>query len=230
MKRKIITQIGSLPYEDIGEAVEYSLKHDIPFLPELPKKGDLMLNYIKNPGRLSCLNEFKKHKYTTVKIQCIGPATLILNRYSKDEAVKRTYEHISKIIDGLKAEEILLFLDEPALEQVGFNYRELWEPLFTSFNVISGIHTCGNINLDDLFNSDIKIISFDASQYNITKYLKYRHDKRIAWGIERREDVRNFQEGDLLTLPCGMSPYLYRVEDCEKNLEMLVRVSKEVLS
>lgn len=37
-KRKIITQIGSLPYEDIGEAVEYSLRHDIPFLPELIKK------------------------------------------------------------------------------------------------------------------------------------------------------------------------------------------------
>ncbi len=33
LKRKIITQVGSLPYDNTDESVEYSLKHDIPFLP-----------------------------------------------------------------------------------------------------------------------------------------------------------------------------------------------------
>ena len=70
--RKVVTQIGSLPYEDIGEAVAYSLQHDIPFLPELPKRGDAMLNYAKNPGHLSCLEEFKKHEFETVKINTEG--------------------------------------------------------------------------------------------------------------------------------------------------------------
>ena len=42
-KRKIVTQVGSLPYDDVDKAVEYSLRHDIPFLPELPKLGDAML-------------------------------------------------------------------------------------------------------------------------------------------------------------------------------------------
>ena len=228
MKRRIITQIGSLPYEDIGEAVEYSLKHDIPFLPELPKRGDSMLDYIKNPGRLSCLDEFKKHEYTTVKIQCIGPATLILSGYEENEAVKRAYEHISGIMDGLRAEEIILFLDEPALGQAGLDYKKMWEPLYGSFDVVPGVHTCGNMDWDQLFDSDIKIVSFDASQYDIIMYPKYRSGKRIAWGIERREDVKDFQQGDLLTLPCGMSPLKYRVGDCEKNLEKLVGISREV--
>ena len=182
MKTKIITQIVSLPYEDIGEAVEYSLKHDIPFLPELPKRGEYMLDYIKNPGKLSCLNEFKKHRYTIVKIQCVGPGTLTVNRYNEKEAVKRAYEHISNILDGLNAEEIILFLDEPALRKVRFNYKKLWEPLFNSFDVIPGVHICGNMNWSELFDSDIKIISFDASQYNITNYSKYRNKKIIAWG------------------------------------------------
>ena len=31
-KRQMITQIGSLPYDDVERAVEYSLQHDIPFL------------------------------------------------------------------------------------------------------------------------------------------------------------------------------------------------------
>ena len=187
-----------------------------------------MLDYIKNPGRLSCLDEFKKYKFRTVKIQCVGPATLILSGYNENEAVKRAYEHISGIIDGLRAREIILFLDEPALGQVGLAYKELWEPLFGSFDVVPGVHICGNMDWGQLFESEIEIVSHDASQYNITNYPKYRNSKRIAWGAERREDVKDFQKGDLLTLPCGMSPVKYKVEDCEKNLEKLVDISKEV--
>ncbi|MCQ9207635.1 MAG: hypothetical protein NG740_07135, partial [Omnitrophica bacterium] len=78
---KIITQVGSLPLEDVGEAVNYSLKHDIPFLPELPRRGDAMMEYIKSPGKLSCLAEFKKHTFEAVKVQCVGPTTLILGGY-----------------------------------------------------------------------------------------------------------------------------------------------------
>ena len=57
----IVTQIGSLPYDSVEKAVEYSLRHDIPFLPELPLLGDSMIKYINTPGKLSCLSEFKKH-------------------------------------------------------------------------------------------------------------------------------------------------------------------------
>ena len=227
-ERKIVTQIGSLPYEDVGEAVAYSLKHDIPFLPELPKRGDAMLEYIKNPGRLSCLNEFKKHTFRTVKIQCAGPATLILSGYSEDEAIQRIYAHIAAISDGLKAEEAILFLDEPALGQVGFDYRKIWDALFTSFNVTAGAHVCGNMNWDEAFDSCLNIVSFDASKYDVTKYPKYRNGKRLAWGVEKREDVKDFKEGDLLTLPCGMGSPLYTVEDCEKNLQKLNSIAEEV--
>ena len=226
--RKVVTQIGSLPYEDIGEAVAYSLQHDIPFLPELPKRGDAMLNYAKNPGHLSCLEEFKKHEFETVKIQCVGPSTLILGGYSEDEAIQRACEHISAVIDGLKAKEILLFLDEPALGQVGFDYRKMWDALFESFPVIPGVHTCGNMNWDELFESNIQIISFDASQFDLTGYSKYRSRKRIAWGIQKKEDIKDFREGDLITLPCGMGSSLYTVDDCEKNLKKLIGAAEEV--
>lgn len=223
MERKVITQIGSLPYKDVKGAVRYSLKHDIPFLPELPKLGDAMLDYIKNPGRLSCLKEFKKHEFTTVKVQCIGPGTMVMARYNESEALERIYEHVWVILDGLKAEEIILFLDEPALGQAGFNFQDLWVPIFESFKVIPGIHCCGNMDWDVLLNSPvIKIISFDASQFDITKYPCYRKNKRIAWGVEKREDIKDFQEGDLLTLPCGMDPAKYTVKDCKTELRKLL--------
>jgi len=183
-KREIITQIGSLPLEDVTEAVEYSLKHDIPFLPELPKNGDAMLEYIKQPGRLSCLSEFKKHKFETVKIQCVGPATLMLSGYKEDEVIEKIYAHICAILQGLQAEKTILFLDEPALGHTGVDFRQLWEALFASFDVTPGVHVCGNMDWDLLFDSPVKIISFDASKYDLTKYSKYRSGKNIAWGVD----------------------------------------------
>ena len=176
---------------------------------------------------MSCLKAFKREVagFDTVKIQCVGPATLMLGGYDQDEAFSRAYEHISALLDGLDADNIILFLDEPALGHAGFDYQQLWSPLFESFEVISGIHTCGNMNWDDLFASDIDIISFDASKYDITKYPGYRNGKRIAWGAEKIEDVKDFQEGDLLTLPCGIGTKFHSIEDCDKSLNTLLEIS-----
>jgi hypothetical protein len=228
MQNKIITQIGSLPLTQVKEAVEFSLKHDIPFLPELPKNGDSMLNYIKDPGKLSCLEEFKKHEFDRVKIQCVGPATLVLSGYSQDEAVSRAYEHISRIVEGLKAKEIILFLDEPALGHTGIDFKGLWQVLFSNFTVTQGVHTCGNMDWDELFSSDIQIISFDASQFDLTKYSKYRSGKRIAWGVKQVEDIKDFKDGDLITLPCGMGTPLYKPEDCAQALDSLIKVRTQL--
>jgi len=223
MLTKAITQIGSLPFEDVDAAVAYSARFSIPFLPELPLLGDAMLEYVKSPGRLSCLAAFKDavRGRDVVKVQCVGPATLILSGYSEDEAIGKTYEHISAVLDGLEARRIILFLDEPALGQVGFDYQSMWTALFGSFDVTTGVHICGNMNWDELFASDIEIISHDASEYNIAKYPGFRGGKRIAWGVQRGEDVRDFQDGDLLTLPCGMGPKKYKPADCEPHLAKL---------
>ncbi len=213
---KVITQIGSLPLRDPVAAVAYSLRHDIPFLPELPLLGDAMLSYIERPGELSCLSEFKKHEFGTVKVQVIGPATLILSGHEPDAALIRIYRHVETILEGLRAEEIILFLDEPALGQAGFEFEELWRAIFSDFPVIPGVHVCGNMQWDLLFKSDvIEIISFDASRYDITLYYP-RHGKRIAWGITDPGQVKDFRPGDLITPPCGLSPKFYSEDDMER--------------
>ena len=51
-----ITGIGSLPHTDIESAVEYSLKYDIPFLPELTKREDSMRT--KSIRDLLCFKKF----------------------------------------------------------------------------------------------------------------------------------------------------------------------------
>lgn len=238
MKRKLTTQIGSLPYESVKEAMEYSLRHDIPFLPELPKKGEFMFDYIKTPGKLSCLSDFKKsvRGYETVKVQCVGPATLMkYGNYNENEVVERANSHISEIMNGLDVKETILFLDEPALgvfeltEDKKRFYRDIWQEIFKKFNVVGGIHNCGERNLDYLLESDLKIVSFDASKYDITNqqgYKVYRtNGKRIAWGIESKRDIKDFREGDLITLPCSMAPPKYKIEDCDKELRKLESIA-----
>ncbi|MFH1609235.1 MAG: hypothetical protein ABID40_01220 [Candidatus Bipolaricaulota bacterium] len=224
---KHVTQIGSLPLTDVEEAVAYSLRHEIPFLPELPLLGDSMLSYIKNPGQLSTLRAFKRHRYATIKVQAIGPATLILSGYGEDEALLRIYRHIEAILDGLVAEEVILFLDEPALGQVGFDFRRLWNLLFAGLPAVRGAHVCGNMQWDLLFSSEIDIVSFDASRYDITRYYP-RNGKRIAWGISDPTQVRDLQPGDLVTPPCGLSPQAYGPQDLERVLDLLNRATRAV--
>ena len=145
----------------------------------------------------------------------------------QDEAFSRAYEHIDAMLNGLDVENIILFLDEPALGHAGFDYQSLWSPLLESFEVISGVHVCGNMNWDELFASEIEIISFDASQFDITKYPGYRNGKRIAWGASVKEDVKDFQEGDLITLPCGIGTKFHSIDDCDKSLNNLLEISKQ---
>lgn len=233
----IITQIGSLPYDSAEKAVAYSLRHDIPFLPELPMLGDSMIQYIQNPGKLSCLSEFKKHSYDIVKVQCIGPATLAFTgKYSGEESVLQIYTHIDAILNGLNAKETILFLDEPALGQSGIDYESKWNDIFSCFNVTKGIHICGLTDFDRLFTADIDIISFDASLYDITIYPKYldfrQKGGRVVWGISNADDITDFHKGDLITMPCGLGGMNkntgkpYTEEECEKCLEMMVKAKE----
>lgn len=124
-------------------------------------------------------------------------------------------------MDGLQADQVILFLDEPGIGHVGFDVEMFWSAIFGAFDVISGVHVCGNADWDKLFTSDVEIISFDASQFDITIYPQYRSEKCIAWGVKDEGDIRDFQTGDLLTLPCGMSSQLYSVSDCEIALNKL---------
>ncbi len=53
-----ITGIGSLPHTSIQEAIDFSLKFDIPFLPELTKLEDS--KKVKNIDELLCFSSFIK--------------------------------------------------------------------------------------------------------------------------------------------------------------------------
>ena len=78
---------------------------------------------------------------------------------------------------------------------------------------------------DRMLTADIDIISFDSSQFNITIYPKYKAFREkggiVAWGISKLEDIRDYQKGDLITLPCGLGTKT--IEEAEKGLELLLK-------
>lgn len=221
----MITQIGSVPHKTVEEAMRYSLRHDIPFLPELTSKEEWFLNYINTPGELLCLREFHNHKYNAVKIQCIGPDTAIKYLgFTEAEAIDRIRRHLAKALDGLDAQRVIILLEEPGLN-VKIGYERKLEKIFRDLKVEKGIHNCGEIK-EEMFGLDIEFIAFDTSKYDITRLRNYRTRKKIIWGISRREDVKDYQEGDLLTLPCGMGTKT--IIECEEGLELLLKVKKEL--
>jgi hypothetical protein len=244
---KRVTQVGSLPYQDVDAAIEYSLRHPIPFLPELPRRGDDIFNYIENPVKLSCLEGFKKNKFDTVKLQLVCPITLTkMHDYSKNVALGGVYEHAGSILDGMHAKEIIVFLDEPYAAQATGCEKLLRDTLdvlevvreeLKLPKIIYGIHCCDFAPMlwSYLFSNDIgiDIINFNASEYDITPYYKSRN-KNIAWGIKREGNVKDWQTGDLLTLPCGMGGKNieegrpYTEDDCDKKLDLLLQVSRNL--
>lgn len=227
----VITQIGSLPYQDIESAVEYSLRHDIPFLPELLDRKESMLNYIKNPGVLVCLDLFKTRVRgnKTAKVQCVGPATLVVNgNYSASDAVARARAHIEAILSGLEVKDIILFLDEPAVNDADFDYLSLWDRIFDGFDVTKGVHCCGRLDWGKVFKyGKVDVVSFNASKTRIFNYVGYRSGKRIAWGVNAASSVSGYQRGDLITPTCGLG--MRSVEECERTLERLIAIKDSIL-
>lgn len=222
----IITGVGSLPYTDPKTAVDYAMKYDIPFLPELTGVGESMENYLNSSEPLSSARYFGEYSFDLAKFQSVGVVTAMNFKLSEDEATLKIIDHISRNIKYINAKKIILFLDEPVLGHSGLPFERMWENVFEEFDVIRGIHTCGNMLWDKLLAAPIEILNFDASRYDVTKYYTNR-SKRIAWGVEKLEDIRDWQKDDLITTPCGLSQY--STEDAENILENLKNIKNKIV-
>lgn len=237
-----VTQIGSLPFDNPVDAVHYSHKHPIPFLPELVvARQEFMLRLLKNPRELSCLDEFTKEHFEQVKLQCIGPIALRRwGNYSLNDATNMIRTYLDFIFERVNAQQTILFLDEPGLEFSEVSMaQKLWQEIFRDYHATSGIHNCGPVPFDAMFRSSVvEIISFDASRYKeqAAQALPRRNGKRIAWGVRSIDDVLDFKPGDLITPPCGLSykdvpgslPIPYTAQECEVVYDNLMTIAQEL--
>ena len=133
------THVGSLPFLDVDQAIEFTFKFDIPVLFSLPKMGREhfmgfdILSYSKsweqfNSGCLDNLyfekeffKAFEKQGDTAFKVQLIGPVTL-QKYFLKDldylEVSQKLEEAYTYLVERLSSRGNLIFvLDEPALNE-----------------------------------------------------------------------------------------------------------------
>ena len=153
------TGIGSLPFQTIEEAFEYSFSHDLPFFPQLLHIHGNMIQQLKNCN-FKHLDRFidlaKEKKISEIKIQIAGP-----NTSRQDfKTYKETISYLSNLIRELNP---IFFLDEPILEAK--------EPLIPIIGLLKenefkvGIHCCNQISekmVDMVSNINIDIFSYDS--------------------------------------------------------------------
>ena len=229
----ITTGIGSLPFESASEAVAYSLLHDVPFLPEIPKDIDMF--QLIEKGKAASLDIFKEKiknlKVRTIKVQCTGPVSLMLYRgYKKEDAIKLVEDYLKNTLADLREFKKLIFLDEPGVAKYGPGAVAIWERIFKNFDAVRCVHDCGEGSLDFLLENDIvEVISYDASKYDVTSSPQnnsYRNRKVIAWGIQKYCDIKDFIDGDLITSPCGFMNF--KLEDCYSFQSKISRIKLQL--
>jgi len=148
-----ITGIGSLPFEDIKEAIDYSLQHDIPFIPQLPSIEGSMIQQIKEEKYTALEHWGREHE--CYKIQLVGPQTS-----------KVKFEQIISYAQKLKVQlhqTPILFIDEPVLNTIDKEYIDFYDKLSKEFKI--GLHCCANTDWNEVLKLPLSYISFDASHF-----------------------------------------------------------------
>ena len=177
------TQIGSLPFDDIDEAINYSFQHSIPFVPDLPavSSHEFMIDQAKcsveNPYQQVCLNAFKKrlNEYNgIIKNQLPGP--LCISQYLNWEAEKAFMVWSTLLEDRIQTfkefkNPLWLFIDEPTFFQHPIEMRKrVLERLDKINDVFIAIHYCGSEKIDLLDWPESIALSYDLSLHHNISY------------------------------------------------------------
>ena len=166
-----ITGIGGLPHQSVKAALEYSLKFDIPFLPELPHLDGDMTTLSQN----SCLEKFLEltHSHNIRKVQYPSPEI-------NQNIVIRDFKNTKT------------FIDCPLIHDT---------ENISSIVTGRGLHSCALKSFEEIKDLGISHLSFDArlitdSPENFLKEL-IRNDITPVVGIISTHDgkvsrVENF--------------------------------------
>ena len=193
------TQIGSLPFTDITEALDFSFKHSLPFVPDLPNinPDEFMLEQAKLSMERSyeqiALNKFLDRLENLafqgeIKNQLPGPLCLcrFLNwNFQKAYDVwSRMLENRIEKFDKIK-NNFWIFIDEPSFFQESEGNREKIFKALESFSDFKlAIHYCGSdqIHLDSWPKN--LALSFDTHLHEIDD-----NEPDIGEQVNRRTDA-----------------------------------------
>lgn len=154
------TQIGSLPFDNIEQALDYSFQHSIPFVPDLPalNSHEFMLEQAKQsldkPYQQLSLESFMnraKDFQGIIKNQLPGPICMShFLDWEFDQAFKVWKSLLIDRVETLKKynHQTWVFIDEPTFFD---HYQEKHELIFETLlkvkDVFFAIHYCGKTKM-----------------------------------------------------------------------------------
>lgn len=211
------TQIGSLPFTSVDEALDYSFTHSIPFVPDLPAlcEKEFMLSQAQN-SRLKAYEQLSTREFLNrvngkkmvVKNQLPGP--MVIKRFLKlsDELSYKIFLNLLENRIFLFSKPSLhtwIFIDEPSLGLESFyDIKKLFKALepYKKENISLAIHYCGKEILETKeWDLDI-FLSFDTSCHKLSSFKGLS----LIPGIKKETAIA---EEELLSLklvtpPCGL--------------------------
>jgi hypothetical protein len=160
------TGVGSVPFDNISDAMHFVKECTIPYLPEL--KQENMLTLLDNPLYFEQENwkTFVKEVQTfkLVKVQITGPLTYQYFKKKFDHYEEKLIKAFDRIKNDLQNIPFILILDEPCLIKSSDRSKLKIVLDLLKYPEI-GIHCCDHFKFSDVVNLPVKYLSFDASLF-----------------------------------------------------------------
>ncbi|CBW25234.1 hypothetical protein BMS_0309 [Halobacteriovorax marinus SJ] len=203
-----ITGIGSLPHTDIESAVNFSLKFDIPFLPELTK--------IESSLKIHTIEDFKCFDFFIQKVKEVGTFKTQCFHDSKREFMKREIHFIDDPQMKMKSHASPIALH--CCNKVTMEYITSNNITHLSFdaNLIEEPKEFINELLARGITPIVGVVSTHDESISLCHNFEY-------WKPVLRDNVLNCW----LAPACGLSRYTE--EEAEEVLELLQETRRELL-
>lgn len=222
----LITGIGSLPFTDIDQALEYSLQHDLVFLPQLPQLNENEMMVIQALDdtfeSYACFESFVNfaimNNLKKVKLQLAGPITCsLVTEQSIDNIVSQLLLKVEDMIRPFWEHDIdvIFFIDEPMLfVNIDSSLQETMKNFITELkkkDLLVGLHCCSNPDWSPILQLGFDYLSFDTNlsyvdlvESGLLEIYKNQGGK-VIFGLDPRVPVKiDLQLADYISFSCGM--------------------------
>jgi hypothetical protein len=209
--------IGSLPHKSIKDAVAFSLKHDLAFLPQMTSLGERMIPQtlssrplIEKYSALSFFTEkILENKISNFKIQIAGPETCRVEAHS----ILYEIDQFLKYFDKYNLTPII-FIDEPVFISQVYHLDKIFKELARQ-KIISGLHSCARLDWELVEKLEFNYLSFDIK----IMFPLSQSQKILIAGIPPFTSKKYEFSGEWVSSSCGLA--MFSEIESEKILENL---------
>lgn len=210
--------IGSLPHHSVHNAINFSLRHTLPFLPQMTSLGERMVSQVLSSKDLqekytaleSFTEKILEQNIVDFKIQIAGPKTCEV----EEKIILKEINQFLNYFENYKMRPIV-FIDEPVFNQNPEQLKNIFNEL-KNLNIVSGLHSCAKFEWKLTEGLSLDYLSFDIG----LMLPKIESQKILVTGIPPFSKNLFHVSGEWVSSNCGLATFTE--SECEmilKNLE-----------